>query len=324
MKIAVLGAGFCGIAVTWNLIKSKKGAVTLFDPNGIGGGASGIAAGLLHPFAGLHSKLNWNGYEGMAATRELIDIAEKQLGSFVAERKGIFRPAIIERQLDDFKLCAQSYPEDVEWLGQDKVEELFPGIPARPGLFIRAGMEVDCRKYLEGLWKACEAIGAQFKKEGKYGLDELEDYDVVVACLGAGTKSFRGLEDLRLGHVKGQILEIEMGAEPLLPCPLVSQVYLSSMRGIWIGGATFERGYASDLPDKEVAMNLLWDKLVEVYPPLKNGSVKNVKAGVRVVAPNHLPSLVKVNDRLISLTGMGSKGLLWHGIMAAKAANEVY
>ncbi len=321
MKIAVLGAGFCGVAVSLELLNQRKGEVTLYDPNGIGGGASGIAAGLLHPFAGLHSKLNWNGFEGMAATHALIDVAENHLGKEVADRKGILRPALIESQYEDFQLCAKQYPNEVEWLEAKDVAKRFPGVPERPGIFIRNGLTVDCKSYLEGLWKGCALKGGKFIQEK---VEDLKEFDLVIACLGAATKKFSGLENLPLAFVKGQILEIEFPEKlPKLPCPLNSQVYLTSMHGIWIGGSTFERGYTDDNPDPEIAKKILWDKLVELYPPLEKGKIKQVRAGIRVVAPNHLPSLVKVNEKLYSLTGMGSKGLLWHALMAQKLVSTI-
>ena len=66
MKVAVIGAGFCGLAVVWNLLNQlfqPNLEVTLFDKTAIGSGASGVAAGLLHPYAGAHAKLNWRGKE---------------------------------------------------------------------------------------------------------------------------------------------------------------------------------------------------------------------------------------------------------------------
>lgn len=51
MNIAIIGAGFSGLALAYFLLQSSA-HVTLFDAVGIGGGASGIATGLLHPYPG--------------------------------------------------------------------------------------------------------------------------------------------------------------------------------------------------------------------------------------------------------------------------------
>ncbi|HRD55095.1 MAG TPA: FAD-dependent oxidoreductase, partial [Parachlamydiaceae bacterium] len=50
MKIAIIGAGFAGLATAWHLLQHQDKIpleVTIFDSSGFGGGASGIAAGLL-------------------------------------------------------------------------------------------------------------------------------------------------------------------------------------------------------------------------------------------------------------------------------------
>ena len=53
-RFAIVGGGFAGCAVAWHLLAAARSgapiAVALFDGAGLGGGASGAAAGLLHPF----------------------------------------------------------------------------------------------------------------------------------------------------------------------------------------------------------------------------------------------------------------------------------
>ena len=85
-KIAVVGAGFAGLSVCHHLLQSCE--VTVFDPLGIGGGASGISTGLLHPFPARLSIRSWLAGEGMDASRELLLVAEKALG----------KAAIVDRQ----------------------------------------------------------------------------------------------------------------------------------------------------------------------------------------------------------------------------------
>lgn len=55
LKFAVLGAGFAGLSVVWNLLqhtsKDSRICIDIYDETGIGGGASGISGGLLHPYS---------------------------------------------------------------------------------------------------------------------------------------------------------------------------------------------------------------------------------------------------------------------------------
>ena len=52
-RYAIIGGGFAGVATAWHLLAAADRAIAgidLFDAAGLGGGASGAAAGLLHPF----------------------------------------------------------------------------------------------------------------------------------------------------------------------------------------------------------------------------------------------------------------------------------
>lgn len=323
MKIAILGGGFCGVAVCWHLLQKGYREITLFDPKGIGGGASGIAAGLLHPYAGLHAKLNWQGQESMEAARTLLAVAEAELGAPVADYRGILRPALTPEQEHDFRRCASRFT-DVEWLEAADIEARFPGIPPKPSLFIKNGITVDCPRYLQGLWKACVKLGARLEQRAVHALEELHSFDKVIACLGASTKTFEETSAIPLSFVKGQILELAWPKElPPLPCALNSQTYIVMFGGNCLAGSTFERHYKEEGPDLETAERLLRPKITELFPPLAEAQVLQVNAGVRAVTSNHLPSLIAINERLYSLTGMGSKGLLYHAIMAQNLASLI-
>lgn len=70
---AVVGAGFAGLATAYHLAAFGSD-VTVFDPNEVGtGGASSVAAGLLHPLTP-RGKLIWKGEEGFVAAKELIEV----------------------------------------------------------------------------------------------------------------------------------------------------------------------------------------------------------------------------------------------------------
>lgn len=70
---AVVGGGFAGLATAYHLA-SFGSDVTVFDPNEVGtGGASSVAAGLLHPLTP-RGKLIWKGEEGFVAAKELIEV----------------------------------------------------------------------------------------------------------------------------------------------------------------------------------------------------------------------------------------------------------
>lgn len=72
-RCAVVGGGFAGLATAYHLAAFGSD-VTIFDPNEVGtGGSSAVAAGLLHPLTA-RGKLIWKGEEGLAASKELIEV----------------------------------------------------------------------------------------------------------------------------------------------------------------------------------------------------------------------------------------------------------
>uniref|UniRef100_A0A7C9A090 FAD dependent oxidoreductase domain-containing protein n=1 Tax=Opuntia streptacantha TaxID=393608 RepID=A0A7C9A090_OPUST len=79
LRCAVLGAGFAGLSVAWHLLrhspKELKLDVDIFDEVGIGGGASGVAGGLIHPYSPKVKPL-WRGEECWSECLHLLSIAE--------------------------------------------------------------------------------------------------------------------------------------------------------------------------------------------------------------------------------------------------------
>jgi glycine/D-amino acid oxidase-like deaminating enzyme len=62
-----------GLATAYHLVRGGA-AVTVFDEKPVGqGGASAVAAGMLHPLTP-RGKLIWKGAEGLAAANQLIEV----------------------------------------------------------------------------------------------------------------------------------------------------------------------------------------------------------------------------------------------------------
>jgi glycine/D-amino acid oxidase-like deaminating enzyme len=331
MKIAIVGGGFCGLAATWNILQHSDTLphlkVTLFDSNQIGHAASGISAGLLHPFSGAHAKLNWRGLEGLAATQELLIVAENTLGYPVrANNKGILRHALSAVQERDYQRCHASYPLLTQWLDVAACQELAPHSIKSPGLQISQGLTVYSLRYLQGLWQACAALGAHFEVRKIRTLDELSPYDAIILTTGAESANIAELSTLPIGLVKGQILELAWPSNlPPLCCVLNSHVYIAMTEGgkSCIVGATYEKGFLEAQCDLETAKKELLPKAYELFPPLRDAPLLNCLAGMRAVTAQHRPLIQKVGPKQWILTGMGSKGLLYHALFAKELVNEV-
>lgn len=319
-KFAIIGTGFSGLAVACHLLHHGVRNIHLFDKKGVGGGASGIAAGLLHPYAGAHAKKNPHADEGMNSTINLLNIIEEEMDESCSQRKGILRVALTSDQEADYRFCSEKY-EDVSWI-QD-VSELVPGTPPLPGILIHSGISINCKQYLQGLWKYCERHGVQFFSSEVHQLQNLP-YDHIIVTGGMETLKFAELAHLKLRPVKGQILRISWPKNLTpLPLPLNSQAYLvmdPSKESVW-AGATFERHFKTESIDLVEALSILLPKVEALYPPLKREKILECHAALRASTPDHQPLWGKIDDRISYLTGLGSKGLLYHSLFAKQLAD---
>lgn len=314
MKIAIIGAGFCGMAAAYYLLQQGH-RVVLYDAKEIGEGTSGIAAGLMHPYAGRFANYNWKGKEGLAATNQLLRVASDVLGTPVADYTGLLRLALEPDQLISFEKSSRKHP-DLLWQTREDAQQRVPGIAQAPGIFIPSAVTVNCPLYLKGLWRACEKLGGSFEKKTVRNLNEF-DTDRVVMTTGA----HKGLHDIPLTQVKGQILEYEYSRA--LPISINSKAYIVTQFGSCLAGATFEKQFSSLDPDIEFAKFDLEPKIHALYPELAKHSIIGCRAGVRASTHNHLPIIKQINEKTWVLTGMGSKGLLYHALFAQELCTRI-
>ncbi|KAF3362779.1 hypothetical protein PHSC3_000638 [Chlamydiales bacterium STE3] len=324
MKIAVLGAGFCGIAVAWNLLQFKNCHVDLYDPKGVGGESSKIAAGLFHKYTGAHAKLNRFAIEGESATLDLLKVATEESDKPIILSRGILRVALTEEKKLEYANRASQY-KDCRWLDSEAVFALTNGAQHHPGLLIETGLTIDCVSYMSGLWKACKKLKADFYQQSIADLDELRNYDAVVVATGAKLPLFEALKSLCIKPIKGQLLEFEWPDTSPLPLSLNSEAYITMKPDSMacFVGSTFERQFECSEPDFEVAKNLLFPKMAALYPPLCNSKVIGCRAGLRASTPDHLPIIGQFGHNLFAITGMGSKGLLYHAFYAKQLSQLI-
>jgi glycine/D-amino acid oxidase-like deaminating enzyme len=290
-KIAIVGAGLSGLAAAYFLL-NRGLHVTLFDQTEVGGGASGVCSGLLHPYPGLSARLSAQADEALALTHQLIEIAEKEVGQTLMLREGILRQAVDAEQKE--RLMRYS---DVEQMGED----LF---------LLKRGCTVFCLDYLQALTQFLQRQGAAFVKQKIENLDRLSAFDATLLAAGFGVKHF---VDLPLKYLKGQLLCYK-GKAPF-PQSWIGKGYVAKTREGFEVGATYERSFADAEPCMETAQKLL---------PCYKGEFVGVKAAVRVCNLSHyLPITAQLSKRLFVFTGLGSRGLLYHGLFGRKVAEMI-
>lgn len=330
MRIAILGAGFAGLAVTWYLLHYTRGTVTvdLFDPEPIGGGASGLSSGLLHPYGGKQAHRSWEADRGLKETHRLLTEASRAANRSFILSKGILRPAITEQQIQSFQDVAKQHDDVIFW-DKTECEKKVAGLrlPADGGgLFIKDGLTIDVPGYLQGLWQACAVLGTQFRQQAMIRKSDLAHYDRVLVAMGPLSKSFPSLQSLPLTPLKGQVLTLKW-PENLQPPPfsLISQKYLvmSPDHQTCTVGATYEREFSSPHPDPAKAAADILPNISAYFPALEHAKILRCRAGFRGSSPNHLPLVGKVSDQVYFFTALGSKGLLYHAFVGKYVARAL-
>ncbi len=318
-KIAVIGAGFSGLGVCYHL-QQMGGDITVFDGKGVGGGASGIASGLLHSYPGETARLSWKGEEGLAATRELL----KLVGLEAYKETGILRLALTEKQEKDFQERAEER-EDVEWWSAEKCHAFAPGSHYLSGIFICSGITVHASLYLKGLWKVCEKQGAHFVKQNIL-LSDLREFDQVVLAAGGGVRAFEAGRVLDLRFNKGQVLVCQKPKYWKKESSIIGKGYLamSEREDRCYLGSTYERDYTTEGPCLGTATDLILNQIKRFIPSIGSFKVKGCYADVRVSnRKGYHPIAQQLDENLFVLTAMGSRGLLYHSYLGKLLAKTM-
>ncbi|KAG8367542.1 hypothetical protein BUALT_Bualt16G0082700 [Buddleja alternifolia] len=263
LRYAVLGAGFAGLSVVWNLLQhgSKEShlCVDIYDEVGIGGGASGVAGGLLHPYSP-KVKLLWRGAECWKESLNLLNIAEGTLlelvnkgkhetvengESPIVRRRGILRPAVNLKNMRMMTQNAQNCLANcrIEPVHEDAARYLVPNlsVPLNLAFYMPEALNINAQSYLQGLYLACEnlvnemsALGfahreLNFHQKSVPSLLELTgDYDAVIICLGARATFLPELSGkLPLRTCRGVIANLQLGDDMSEEYPAHSPSILS-------------------------------------------------------------------------------------------------
>jgi glycine/D-amino acid oxidase-like deaminating enzyme len=327
MRIAILGGGFAGLAVTWFILHYTQGSATidLYDPEPIGGGASGLSSGLLHPFGGKHARLAWEAEQCMKETHRLITVATSTLAKPIILSHGILRPALSSQQIVDFRACTQNH-RNTEWWDKKTCEAAVAGLQLPQesgGLYIKEGLTLNVKAYLEGLWQACALHGTQYYQQAMISQTDLEAYDRVLIAMGPLCKNFPPLKDLPISLVKGQMLDLKW-PENIKPLPfsLISNKYIVMRpdQKSCLVGSTYEHTFTSPQPDRVKAIAEIIPEITPFFPSMKKAEILAVHAAFRASSSNHLPMAGKISDTYYFFTALGSKGLLYHAFVGKQVA----
>ena len=296
-------------------------AVDLVDAKGVGAGASGAAAGLLHPLAPRGDRLLWRGREGVEATLRTLEAAEAFAAAPLARRFGVVKPAgggpgqVRWREA----AAAGTLPAEAVPLGRLEAVQLLgaawrppEGLPAdgAVGLHVAGGATVKTEAYLEALWGCAEALAAEHGLRARLRLAQVtslaelraEGYDHVVLATGAATQALPEMARLHLELCTGHVLEMASpdmaaryppGAPSVLgPCYVAPQgdgatVMVGATKdwGVCEPEEAMDAGMEVDEAAAAAATAELLGKAERLGADLSKWEVARVRAGVRASGP---------------------------------------
>jgi len=322
--VAVVGAGIAGAAVAWGC--ARRGArVVILERGAPASGASGAAAGMLAP--------------GSEAPEPgpFLDLCRRSLGLWPELAAELLDVAGVDCELDTGGLLrvaldgaeAARIRERAtgEWLDPDEVADLEPALGPCAGAVLHRGEgHVHSVRAVEALLAAAAAArGAEVVAGVEVtgclpagGVRLADGREVaaraVVLCAGAWSGAVGaslGAPGLPVEPVRGQILALRgVDPAPRLVVYAGSRGYAVAKRGgLTLVGATEERA-GFDARPTEAGQAWLAGVGARLLRGFATGTAAHVWAGLRPRAPDGLPLLGRLGERLFAATGHHRNGVL--------------
>ncbi|HET6833761.1 MAG TPA: glycine oxidase ThiO [Acidimicrobiales bacterium] len=350
--VVVVGGGVIGLASAWRLAQ-RGAAVTVVDPHP-GGGASGVAAGMLAPITearlgeeallrlNLASWSLWPAFGAEVERAAGAGIGYRADGTLVVGLDADDRIA-----LDELAARHRAMGLDVTPLRGPEVRRLEPGLaPAVRAGFLAAGeRSVDPPALVEGLRRAATAAGVGFVAAaveriatapsggrvagvvlaGEAAPRQVDAETVVLAagCRSAGIAGLPAAARPPVRPVKGEILTLRQPPGP----PLVTHTVRGLVHGftvylvpradgrLIVGATVQERGWDTRVTAGG-AYELVRDALALV-PGLDDAELVAVRAGLRPGTPDDVPLIGRsAMEGLVMATGHYRNGILLTPITA--------
>lgn len=321
-KISILGGGLAGLSVADALIARGISVHLYTPPAPLDRGASWMPAALLHPYGGRKAEKTLQKQEAFLKACQLIGEVEEESGSSFSQAPGLLRLAKDEEQESLFAKSASGEGES-SWWPAERVSSFLSYEAPFGGLWIPQALVVELPAYLAALQKRLST--SPLFTLSSFLPTTLPPPPLILACGAKSSHYFPEVKD-SLKLMKGQALCFQW--PPSLsppPSALLCGHYLLPLkkRGEWIGGATFEHSFEDGEENLPFATARLLPPLSQLYPPLRSAKISGSFAAIRAMGPHHHPLVKEVRPHQWIFSGLGSRGLLWHALLAQKLAREV-
>ena len=348
-NIVIIGGGVIGLGIGWQLAKSGA-KVTIFDRGEAGRAASWAAAGMLAPYAEVHTEepeLLQLGIESLSLYPQWVDELETDAQMSIGYR--VEGTLIVGLEPDDTHQlrhlydAQQEFGLDVKWLNGREACEIESALSPRvtSAIHCETDHQVDNRLMIFALKNAFQKYGGVLHERTLVSKiiiengsvtavqteERIKQCDIVILAAGCWSTQIDGIPDDMLPPVrpvKGQMLALEMeeGIEIRTVIRTVRARYPTSVYlvprsdGRLIVGATSEEmGY-----DERLTAGGMFELLRgawEVVPGIYELPILESWSGLRPGSRDNAPILGKTPiDNLIYATGHYRNGILLTPITA--------
>jgi glycine/D-amino acid oxidase-like deaminating enzyme len=339
-RIAIVGSGYSAVGIAHHLRSLAGASVTVIDQGPAGGGGASVAsAGLMHPISP-RGKMSWRGEESYAEALQIMSRVSSFTSSFAPNKCDIKYPFFGDTKTKFMKDATSNFPDWVELLEDDAIKRYNESMKTKSDVIgvLKNGIFIDSSLYLQAFWALMKAEHQfEFIHKKIESIEEIAPfYDIVFLAVGAGLLSL-WREALPLLLIRGRNVVYDTRLLSAVPS---FDVIMSGKYAIHhpnscelVCGSTYEYAVSAetDLYQGDVASaeGLLTGKLHELLPQLAAESPVRCTVGIRVSAHdamvNGVPKLPLVLQdsefkNVWAVTGMGSKGLLYHGLVGKYAA----
>ena len=337
-RVTVLGAGLAGAGAA-RAFAERGIDVTVHDPAGIAGGASGQPALVLKP--------RLDPTRDAAVVRAAFEWTVARLATLDPERAtwsdtGVFEPAVTFAERSRLFACATRHPELARWLDAEHTAAVTGHVDAtHGGLWLPSAGIVRPHALCAHLLDHPRITFVQ-----SAGTEIAPPDGLTVVATGIAARGLASAPWLGLRAARGQSTTFAPRPAAATPtAPLSRSGYLiglpdDAVSTRWVVGGTFHRDdERTDRHDADDAQNRgRFDALPSLARALATAAVEDAHVGVRATTPEHVPRIgpLPVDDgspvgaawlpRIAVSVGHGARGAataLWAGeLLAAWACGE--
>jgi glycine oxidase len=330
----VVGAGIIGLTTAF-MLAERGHRVAVLDRDAPGCGASRAANGAITPYSD----------HGLSAT--VLELAEESLSRFPAhvarlkevsnrlvdyDDTGVLQLALGDELDDLVRICeemtAKGWP--VRWLMPAELLELEPAVAreARGAIHYMHEARIDIDQLMRATAESVATLGCTISfpsqvvsvERGSGQQVEVSttagtaSYDGVLVATGGGASSIEGLPDLKVGRVRGEIIEAVGAPYMLSHCLYRGDSFITPRRD---GRLLLGTNYAWYSPDMDMCRETIsvggarrtLNAGAAILPALDSCEVRRVWKGWRPVTPDDLPVLGPASDaNVVVADGFGGLG----------------